>query len=113
MDRFLNAKLPERKSKHGLLRAQFMPIDCPVQCETKKSLRFFLLLVVVELLLISLDRASLTKRAARLRALNQITQSITQHCGLPLALNTDFDAIPSPPHTPSEDALLDAADLAK
>ncbi|KAI5272061.1 hypothetical protein E4T47_04692 [Aureobasidium subglaciale] len=57
--------------------------------------------------------ASLTKRAARLRALNQITQSITQHCGLPPALNRDYDSLPSPPHTPSEDALLDAADLEK
>ncbi|KAH0387809.1 hypothetical protein KCU89_g16953, partial [Aureobasidium melanogenum] len=57
--------------------------------------------------------ASLTKRAARLRALNQITQSITQHCGLPPALNLDFDSLPSPPHTPSEDVLLNAADLEK
>ncbi|KAG9660238.1 hypothetical protein KCU64_g3322, partial [Aureobasidium melanogenum] len=57
--------------------------------------------------------ASLTKRAARLRALNQITQSITQQCGLPPALNLDFDSLPSPPHTPSEDVLLNAADLEK
>ncbi|KAI5199768.1 hypothetical protein E4T39_06111 [Aureobasidium subglaciale] len=57
--------------------------------------------------------ASLTKRAARLRALNQITQSITQHCGLPPALNLDYDSLPPPPHTPSEDALLSAADLEK
>ncbi|THW29323.1 hypothetical protein D6D23_01144 [Aureobasidium pullulans] len=57
--------------------------------------------------------ASLTKRAARLRALNQITQSITQQCGLSPALNLDYDSLPSPPHTPSEDALLAAADLTR
>jgi hypothetical protein len=61
----------------------------------------------------SVGRALLSKRAARLRALNQITQSITQHCGLPPALTLDYDSLVSPPHSPSENALLDAADLSR
>ncbi|KAL1304671.1 hypothetical protein AAFC00_003630 [Neodothiora populina] len=62
----------------------------------------------------SSDRAaSLRKRSSKLRALNAITATITQHCGLSPSLNTDFDAIPAPPLTPSESRFLDENDLEK
>ncbi|KAK8216829.1 RNA polymerase II transcription elongation factor SpEAF [Zalaria obscura] len=57
--------------------------------------------------------ASLSRRKSKLRALNAITTTLAQHCGLTPSLQTDFDANPSPPLTPAESQLLDENDLSK
>ena len=58
-------------------------------------------------------RASLRKRSSRLRALNAVTAALAQHIGLPLSLQTDFNANPSPPLDVEEAQLLDQNDLNK
>jgi len=58
-------------------------------------------------------RESLRKRSSQLCALNAITAAITQNVGLSPSINTDFDAVTSPPLTPSESRLLEENDLEK
>lgn len=56
-------------------------------------------------------RLLVRRRASRLRALNAVTAALTQHIGLPVALQTDFYSEPTPPLSSEESRFLDDNDI--
>ena len=66
-----------------------------------------------EMMILTRCRAILKRRNNRLRELNLITTTITKRVGLLPSFDIDYDAVNSPPLTPSESRLLEDNDLEK